>query len=80
MNSFSKINFLGRQFNCPNNPEEYLEFAYGNWKVPLRSSDKDLYNSKSYKNKKKFILADIKQKILKKIYESWKLVKNYLST
>ena len=80
LNSFSKINFLGRKFNCPNNPEEYLEFAYGNWKVPLRSSDKDLYNSKSYKNKKKFILADIKQKILKKIYESWKLVKNYLST
>ena len=80
LNSFSKINFLGRQFNCPNNPEKYLEFAYGNWKVPLRSSDKDLYNSKSYKDKKKFILADIKQKILKKIYESWKLVKNYLST
>ena len=80
LKSFSKIEFLERQFNCPNNPEEYLEFAYGNWRVPLRSSDKDLYNTKSYKDKKKFIIASLKQKILKKIYESWKLVKNYLST
>ena len=80
LTSFSKIDFLGRQFNCPNNPKEYLEFAYGNWRVPLRSSDKDLYNSKSYKNRKKFIIASLKQKILKKIYESWKLVKNYIST
>ena len=30
LNSFSKINFLGRQLNCPNMPEEYLSFAYGN--------------------------------------------------
>ena len=80
LNSFSKIKFLGRQFNCPKNPEEYLEFAYGNWKIPLRSSDKDQYNTKSYKSKNKFIILSIKQKLLKKIYESWKLIKKYLST
>ena len=80
LKSFSKINFLGRQFNCPNNPEEYLEFAYGNWRVPLRSTDKELYNTKNYKNKKKFIIISIKKKFLRIIYDSWKLIKNYLST
>ena len=80
LTSFSKIDFLGRQFNCPNNPEEYLEFAYGNWKVPLRSADKELYNTKNYKNKIKFNIMNIRQKLLKTIYDSWKLIKNYLST
>ena len=79
LKSFSKIEFLGRQFNCPNNPEKYLEFAYGNWKVPLRSSDKDLYNTRNYKDKKKFIWSRIKQSFLKKIYESWKFIKKHLS-
>ena len=80
LNSFSKIEFLGRQFNCPTNTEEYLEFAYGNWRVPLRSSDKDQYNSKKYKSKSKFIILSIKQKLLKKIYELWNSIKKYLST
>ena len=79
LKSFSKIEFLGRQFNCPNNPEKYLEFAYGNWKVPLRSSDKDLYNTRNYKDKKKFMWARIKQSFLKKIYETWKFIKKHLS-
>jgi len=80
LNNFSKINFMGRQFNCPYNPEEYLEFAYGNWKIPLRSSNKDLYNTKKYKNKKKFIITNVKQNFKRIIYELWKLIKKYLST
>ena len=80
LNNFSKIEFLGRQFNCPKNPEEYLEFAYGNWKIPFRSSDKDKYNTKNYKSKNKFIILRIKQKFLKKIYEFWKFIKKYFST
>jgi phosphorylcholine metabolism protein LicD len=79
LNSFSKIEFLGREFNCPTNTEEYLEFAYGDWRVPLRSSDKDQYNSKKYKSKSKFIILSIKQKLLKKIYELWNSIKKYLS-
>ena len=74
LNKFSKIDFLGRQFNCPQNPEEYLEFAYGNWKVPLRSTDKDLYNTKRYKNKKKSIITNLLHTFKKIIYELWKLV------
>ena len=75
LNKFSKIHFMGRQFNCPQNPEEYLEFAYGNWKVPLRSTDKDLYNTKRYKNKKKSIITNLIHAFKKMIYELWKLVK-----
>ena len=85
LDSFSKIEFLGRQFNCPKNPEEFLEFSYGDWKVPLRTSDKDIYVAKDYKtiwtnpSMYKFIIIDIKYKLLNKIYKSWKLVKKYLS-
>ena len=75
LKKFSKIDFMGRQFNCPYNPEEYLEFAYGNWKVPLRTTDKDLYNTKRYKNKKKSIITNVKHNFKKIIYELWKLVK-----
>ena len=48
LTNFSKLVFFGREFQCPNNPEEYLSYAYGNWKVPLRSSDKNFYNSDNY--------------------------------
>ena len=75
LKKFSKIDFMGRQFNCPYNPEEYLEFAYGNLKVPLRSTDKDLYNTKRYKNKKKSIITNVIHSFKKIIYELWKLVK-----
>jgi len=75
LNSFSKINFLGRQFNCPNMPEEYLTFAYGNWKQPLRTSNKNLYNSNEFKNKKNSFFKDIKNNIKKKVGLIWKGVK-----
>ena len=86
LNSFSKFEFLERQFNCPKNPEEFLEFSYGNWKVPLRTSNKFEYTTKNYTtiwtnpSMYKFIFVSIKHKILNKIYESWKLIKKYLST
>ncbi len=50
--NLSKIEFMGRIFNCPSNPEEYLAHAYGDWRTPLRSSDKDVYLSDKFKNKK----------------------------
>ena len=75
LKKFSKIDFLGRKFNCPHNPVEYLEFAYGNWKVPLRSTDKELYNTKTYKNKRKTIIMNSKQAFKKIIYELWKFIK-----
>lgn len=66
LRSFSSITFLGKKFNCPNNPEEYLEYAYGDWKKPKRTSNKDLYNSNEYyKNKKVSILKKLKNFIKK---------------
>jgi lipopolysaccharide cholinephosphotransferase len=48
LNNLSTLVFFGRKFKCPYNPEDYLTYAYGDWKVPLRSSDKKVYNSNNY--------------------------------
>jgi len=75
LKSFSKVQFLGRQFNCPNYPEEYLKFVYGDWRTPLRTIDKELYYKKNYKSKTIFTLISIRQKFLKLIYDTWKFLK-----
>ena len=62
----SKINFMGREFNCPNNPKDYLAFAYGDWRTPIRTSVKDVYNTRHFKNKKIFTILET-IKILKRI-------------
>ena len=61
LKNFSKIEFQGVLINCPFNPEEYLTHAYGDWKIPMRSSDKNLYNSKQYyiENKKNFFRKSV---------------------
>ena len=64
---FQKIEFLGKKFNCPKNPKEYLKFAYGDWETPIRTSDKYLYNTDKFKNKKIAFLRDLKDEIKKKI-------------
>ena len=46
----SKIKFLNKNFNCPNNVDDYLVYMYGNWKKPLRSKNKREYLSKSFFN------------------------------
>ena len=63
LNNFSSIELFGRKFKCPENPEEYLTYAYGDWKVPLRSSDKNLYNNNKYY--KTSFLRNFKNKIKK---------------
>ena len=68
LNDFSTIKLFGKKFNCPKTPEEYLTHAYGNWRKPIRTSDKDLYNSDEYMNKKNTFIKDLKDKIKKKIY------------
>jgi lipopolysaccharide cholinephosphotransferase len=68
LNNLSTINFFGRKFKCPHEPEQYLTFAYGNWKKPLRTSDKELYNSRDFKNKRISFLRDMRSKIKKIIY------------
>jgi phosphorylcholine metabolism protein LicD len=75
LNNLSKISFFGREFNCPRNPEEYLVFAYGNWKKPLRTSDKELYMTRNFRNKIKYLIMNIKGDFLRIIYRIWKLLK-----
>lgn len=71
LKKLSKFNFLDRQFNCPNNVKEYLTFMYGDWKKPLRTSNKKDYLSGKYREKTSFFTI-LKEKILIKIYNYFK--------
>ena len=75
LNNFSKIQFFDREFNCPNNPKKYLTFAYGDWETPLRTSDKELYMTKNFRNSTKVFLHGLRQNFLKLIYTLWKFIK-----
>ena len=75
LNNLSTIRFFERDFKCPNNPEEYLEFAYGNWKIPIRTSDKELYMTSNFRNKIKYLIINFKTDFLRIIYRLWKLIK-----
>ena len=75
LNNLSKISFFGREFNCPNNPEEYLAFAYGDWKTPLRTSDKEMYMTKNFRSKIKYLINNIKLDLMRIFYRLWKLIK-----
>ena len=68
LKKLSTINFLGRQFKCPNNPQEYLKYAYGNWRKPLKTSNKALYFSKKFRNNNKYLFISITQIIKKILY------------
>ena len=75
LNSFSTIEFFGRKFNCPHSPRDYLKFAYGNWETPIRTSDKDEYNSMEFKNKKLSLLRDLKDQLKRLLFSIWKVIK-----
>ena len=75
LNSFSTIEFFGKKFNCPNSPKEYLKFAYGNWETPIRTSDKNEYNSKEFKSKKLSFLRDLKDQLKKLVFLILKVIK-----
>ena len=66
LKKFSKVKFFGKYFNCPNNPEKFLEFLYGDWKKPLRTFNKNEYISKDYINRKRLYLSNTIM-IIKKI-------------
>lgn len=54
------INFKGLNYRTLNPPEEYLEFCYGDWKTPKRTSDKEIYSTSKHLRKytaiNKFVL------------------------
>ena len=75
LNKLSSTNLFGREFKCPNYTEEYLAFAYGDWKTPLRSANKELYMTKHFRNKFKSLIIDLKNNSLKFLYRLWQLIK-----
>ena len=68
LNKFSQIYFLGRKFNVPNNPKQYLKFSYGNWRKPIRTADKNLYMTRNFK-RKETLIKKFAKKILIKIFK-----------
>ena len=77
LNKFSKLKFLNRKFNCPNRCKEYLTFVYGNWKKPLRTSNKKIYLTKNYKKETLFYTIYL-ERFLMKIYNYSKLIIKFL--
>ena len=67
--NLSKINFLGREFNCPNNPKDYLSYAYGDWRTPIRTSVKNEYNTEKFKNKKIYKILEFIKIIKRALYK-----------
>ena len=71
------INFKGVNYRTLNPPEEYLEFCYGDWKVPMRTSDKSLYmTSKHWRSNT--ILNKTKLSVIKIIKQIYIYLSNFL--
>ena len=70
LTNMKKIKFLQKFVYAPSPVEEYLEFKYGNWKVPLRSAEKTIYLTKNH-YKKNSLNLDLKlDKMMKKLFKS----------
>jgi phosphorylcholine metabolism protein LicD len=50
-NDLREIELFGKQHLAPYPPEKYLEYHYGDWKTPLRSSDKSKILTTKYSGK-----------------------------
>ena len=60
---------MGREFNCPNNPKDYLSYAYGDWRTPVRTSIKNEYNTGKFKNKKIYKFLELIKIIKRALYK-----------
>ncbi|MCC7500673.1 LicD family protein [Candidatus Nomurabacteria bacterium] len=48
LDTLGEIEFLGRTFKCPSNPEKFLEYQYGDWRTPKRTADQREYLSAAF--------------------------------
>ena len=64
------IDFKNVNYRTFNPPEEYLEFCYGDWKIPKRTSDKRIYSNsnhlRKYRSSSEFFR--LIKKMIKKIF------------
>ncbi len=51
------INFRNVNYRTLNPPEEYLEFCYGDWKTPKRTSDKQIYSNSNHLRKYNVVIV-----------------------
>lgn len=68
MKKMSKIKFFNKFFYAPKPVEEYLEYQYGEWKIPIRSAVKEIYLTNKFYKKNENIL-DIYNKIINLIFK-----------
>ena len=69
--NMKKIEFLKKKHYAPYPPKSYLKYHYGNWKKPLRTSNKKIYMRREYSGINpinetfNFLLNNIKRFVLK---------------
>ncbi len=68
--NMEKINFLDRSVYAPTPVREYLEYKYGDWMTPLKSSEKTVYLTKGHYKKNSLNLALNIDKLIKKFFKS----------
>ena len=64
--NMKKIKLFNRYHYAPYPLEKFLEYKYGNWKKPLKTSNKYLYMRKEYSGKN--LINDIFKKIINKLF------------
>lgn len=61
--NMKKIEFFNKFHFAPHPPKDYLKYQYGNWEIPLQTSDKYQYLTKKYYGRN--IYTNLTSKIIK---------------
>ena len=66
--NITKIKYGNRYFNCPGPVNEFLEYFYGNWRIPIQTANKEKYLSKKLYRKNFWSIYLIFNKLKSKIF------------